>query len=127
MHRIDLNGEWWLKGTSTEGEVFELSAKVPGSTLSAVLESDAEKDFDVFYRDNADKVQKYEGYSWIYTKKFDLKQADKTMLLVFEKLDTYCDIYINDIKTNNTMFLPFNNKNNYIYKTRIFCTISNRL
>lgn len=66
MQKIDLNGKWQLKGTSPEGGSFEIEAFVPGSALAAVLESDREKGLDVFYRDNADKVQKYEEYSWIY-------------------------------------------------------------
>lgn len=94
MKNLDLNGKWQLKGTSPEGETLEITADIPGSTLSAVLNFD--KDFDVFYRDNADKVQKYENYAWIYTKTFEIKDTDKKQTLVFEKLDTYCDIYIND-------------------------------
>jgi len=96
MQKIDLNGKWQLKGTSPEGEGFEIEAFVPGSALAAVLESDIEKDLDVFYRDNADKVQKYEEYSWIYSKTFEIDSLDKKVMLIFGKLDTYCDVYVND-------------------------------
>ena len=96
MNKISLNGQWKLKGTSPEGESFDINADVPGSTLNAVLNSDVEKNLDVFYRDNAEKVQKYENYSWIYSKTFEIEDADKKLMLVFERLDTYCDIYIND-------------------------------
>lgn len=96
MSRIDMNGKWQLKGISPDGDSFELAADVPGSTLGAVLNSEIEKGLDVFYRDNADKVQKYERYNWIYSKSFGINDADKKYMLVFEKLDTYCDVYIND-------------------------------
>ncbi len=96
MRKVDLNGTWHLEGTSPDGEVIEISADVPGSTLSAILNSDIEKNLDVFYRDNADKVQKYENYNWIYSKCFQMDDTDKKLVLVFEKLDTYCDVYVND-------------------------------
>lgn len=96
VYKIDLNGKWQLKGTSPDGESFEITADIPGSTLSAVLNSDIENNLDVFYRDNADKVQKYENYTWVYSKSFAIEDIDKKLMLVFEKLDTYCDIYIND-------------------------------
>lgn len=96
MHKVDLNVKWHLAGMSPEGEGFEITADVPGSTLYAILNSDIEKNLDVFYRDNAEKVQQYEKYDWIYSKTFEIEETDKKLMLTFEKLDTYCDIYIND-------------------------------
>ena len=96
MKKIDLNGKWQLKGTAPTGEEFEITASVPGSALSAVINSEIEKNLDVFYRDNADKIEKYENYSWIYSKSFEIDDTDKKWMLKFDKLDTYCDIYIND-------------------------------
>ena len=96
MKKIDLNGKWQLKGTAPTGEEFEITASVPGSALSAVINSEIEKNLDVFYRDNADKIEKYENYSWIYSKSFEIDDTDKKWMLKFDKLDTYCDIYVND-------------------------------
>lgn len=97
MKKIDLNGLWRLSGISPQGEKIELTGNMPGSALSAVLNSEIEKKLgDVFYRDNAEKIQKYENYSWIFSKTFEVEDANKKMLLVFEKLDTYCDVYVND-------------------------------
>lgn len=96
MNKVELNGKWNLVGLSPEGEKVELFADVPGSALSAILNSDIENNLNVFYRDNADKVQKYERYSWIYSKIFEIYNLDNKMELVLENPDTYCDIYVND-------------------------------
>ncbi|MBO5008381.1 MAG: hypothetical protein J6D26_06060 [Clostridia bacterium] len=93
MDNINLNGKWELKGVSPQGEVINLSADVPGSALNAVLNKI--EDIDVFYRDNAELVQKYENYDWTYTKHFSVDNIDSKLELVFGKLDTYCDVYIN--------------------------------
>ncbi len=95
MKKINLNGKWQLQGSSPQGETFEGEAQVPGSALHAVLSSQADG-WDVFYRDNAEKVQKYETYSWIYQRSFSLDSLDCRWMLVFEKLDTFCDVYVND-------------------------------
>ena len=89
MYKLDLNGIWNLKGIAPSGESFEIPADVPGSTLCAVLNSPIENNLNVFYRDNAEKVQKYENYSWIYTKNFEIENLSKKLMMVFEKLDTY--------------------------------------
>lgn len=96
MNKIDLNGKWELKGTSPENDSFEITADVPGSALYAVLHSEIEKDIDIFYRDNAEKVQKYEKYSWIYHRTFEISDVGQKFMLVFDRLDTYCDIFVND-------------------------------
>lgn len=96
MKRIDLNGLWKIEGISPQGEKVELMGNMPGSALNAVLNSDIEKNLDVFYRDNAEKVQKYENYNWVFSKTFEIDSLNKKMLLVFEKIDTYCDVYMND-------------------------------
>ena len=95
MQKINLNGKWRLVGISPENERFEICAEVPGSALQAVLSSDMEKGLDVFYRDNAERVRKYGAYSWIYSKTFVLESAERPLRLVLEKVDTYCDIFLN--------------------------------
>ena len=97
MDRLCLNGDWDLKGISPEGEITDLKAVVPGSALNDVLNSYSETE-DVFYRDNADKVQKYENYDWIYTKTFVCDKKECKYTLHFDKLDTYCDVYVNGQK-----------------------------
>lgn len=96
MNIIDLNGEWTLKGIAPDGGEIELCGTVPGSTLNDVLSGNAEECKNIFYRDNAEKIQKYENYDWEETRRFVLEEVPAHAELVFEGLDTYCDIYLND-------------------------------
>lgn len=93
---ILLNGEWEVNGESPSGEKLALLGSVPGCALNDILNSGIEKEYnDIFYRDNAEKFQKYEDYSWHYKKSFVLEEIGDNVELVFERLDTYCDIYLN--------------------------------
>jgi len=100
MSKISLNGKWNLTGVSPDNEYMELYGNVPGNTLGAILGN--MQGFDVFYRDNAEQVQKYENYNWIYTKNFEIKEIGKKLELVFERLDTYCDVLLNGQTVGNT-------------------------
>ena len=95
MDAMSLNGQWSVEGVSPEGDKLKLCGAVPGCNLDAVL--NLHNDKDIFYRDNAEHVQKYENYDWVYTKEFELNITEKKYELVFERLDTYCDIFLNDI------------------------------
>lgn len=96
MERIDLNGIWEVTGESPTGEEIILSGTVPGCALNDILNSDIEKKYnDIFYRDNAEHFLKYEDYSWYYKKCFNLDEKYEEAELVFERLDTYCDLYLN--------------------------------
>lgn len=98
MLKIDLNGEWKLQSLSPDKQKAEFSATVPGSALNEMTKADENKEYsDIFYRDNANHYLKYERYSWIYSKTFELPQTDEVATLVFERLDTYCDVYLNDV------------------------------
>lgn len=92
MRKFDLNGVWDIVAVSPKGEEMKISGTVPGCGLNDILNRDGE---DPFWRDNAEKYQKYEEYSWRYTKKFNLDNLTCDMKLVFERLDTYCDVYLN--------------------------------
>lgn len=96
MDIINLNGEWTIEGTSPEGEIIELCGCVPGSVLNDIVNSGIEKEHsDIFYRDNAEYFQKYEDYSWLYKRSFILEESGENIWLVFDRLDTYCDVYLN--------------------------------
>ena len=97
MSKIDLNGEWRVKGFSPCGEKTEIKGTVPGSALNDVIASEGKTPDDVFYRDNAEMVQKYEDYDWVYIKSFEIMSLGEKTELVFEKLDTYCDVYLNAV------------------------------
>lgn len=97
MMKIDLNGEWCLKSLSPDKQTAEYVAQVPGSALNDMIKADENKEYgDIFYRDNANHYLKYERYSWVYSKTFEVPSLDETAVLVFERLDTYCDVYLNN-------------------------------
>lgn len=97
MNMINLNGQWSLVVTSPDKEELSLTANVPGSVLNDITVSNIGKVLgDIFYRDNADKYLKFEKYSWMYSKTFEIDDISERLILNFEKLDTYCDIYINE-------------------------------
>lgn len=95
MAKLTLNGRWKVTGSLPDAQEVHLDGTVPGSALNDVLCAGIENMTDVFWRDNAEKVQKYENYDWIYTKTFEIEEEIEKAELVFEKLDTYCDIYLN--------------------------------
>ena len=96
MKKIVLNGNWNGKGINplTKETIEFKEASVPGSNLNDIINSSC-KGEDIFYRDNLEKYQKYENFNYVYTKKFDVKKTDGKIILVFERLDTYCDVYLN--------------------------------
>jgi len=97
MNRINLNGEWLVEGTAPDGGKIEFLGTVPGSALNDLLKFEGKGSVDIFYRDNAEQYQKYENYDWTYTKKFNMDSVSGKINLVFEKLDTYCDLYLNSV------------------------------
>lgn len=94
MKRISLNGKWHISSNGSFDESISLEGNVPGSVLGDIVTQIPEYK-DIFYRDNAEKVQKFENYNWIYSKEFDVPEISDEAYLVFERLDTYCDIYLN--------------------------------
>lgn len=92
MNKISLNGEWYV--SCSEQGVPSFKGSVPGSVLNDIKNSDfSESDF--FWRDNAEKCQAFENYDFKYTKTFNLEKSENEYNLVFENLDTYCEIYLN--------------------------------
>lgn len=55
----------------------------------------------------------YFDYDVVFVKDYKDEIINENLYYDLSTLFISSDIYINDIKTNNTMFLPFNNKNNY--------------
>ncbi len=68
MKKVSINGKWQAVGFEPDtNNSIMLKATVPGSTLNDIVNADLEK-CDIFWRTNAEKYQKYERYSWVYTK-----------------------------------------------------------
>ena len=96
MKNISLGGTWTLSGKNPDtNENLTLSALVPGCVLNDIVRENVEN-CDIFYRDNSEKFEKYEMWDWHYHKTFSLDEVAFHTELFFSKLDTYCDVYLND-------------------------------
>lgn len=87
-----------------------IDAKVPGTNFTALYE--AGKIEDPFYRDNERKLQWIEEKDWEYELEFNISNDDllaQKLELVFEGLDTYADVYLNDdlVLSTDNMFLKW--------------------
>lgn len=94
MKRISLNGDW--AGVCAENQSIRFAGNVPGCVLHDLI-TNGFACKDVFYRDNAESVQKYENYGWNYRKSFLVDTIEPDTFLIFERLDTYCDVFLNEI------------------------------
>jgi len=96
MTTISLNGAWEGRCISADGkELFTFPGNVPGCVHTDLLGSHIPK--DIYYRDNADECQWIEACDWKYTKIFHIDSVERQPWLVFNGLDTYADIMLNDI------------------------------
>ena len=92
----------------------QFTATVPGTIHTDLLNNKLID--DPFYSDNELKMGWIAECDWVYQTKFDFTgDANKNVDLIFEGLDTICEIYLNDIKLGGTdnMFLTitYNVKN----------------
>jgi beta-mannosidase len=93
MHRFGHN--MWYKAT------------VPGCVHTDLIANKLIP--DPFYKDNEKKLQWIDKYSWEYATDFIVDNATfnkQNIELDFKGLDTFCDVYINDVlaATTNNMF-----------------------
>ena len=97
MKKYSLNGSWNGMCIMPDGRRLPLEAQVPGSSIADLMRA-GYLPGDIFYRDNADKVSEFEYCDYEYSRTFSA-DADicAEIRLVFSKLDTYCDIYLNDM------------------------------
>ncbi len=112
---FSLDGKWELKGINPDKtKIITLEGTIPGQ-----LHTDLEREGyipDPFWRDNAEQCQWPEHWEWRYKKVFDLPNGfmQDWVMLQFDGLDTYADVYINGKKVgtptqlaSQDMFLPF--------------------
>ena len=102
--QTEINTNWSFK--STDEEVW-LPANVPGCVHTDLIENKKIK--DPFYRLNEHDVQWVDKKDWEYKTTFtvDEKTCSRDVTeLVFEGLDTYADVYLNDslILSSDNMF-----------------------
>lgn len=92
MNKISLNGKWQCECVG----LFKFDGEVPGSTINDLINAD-KLPKDLLSDKNADEVLKYENCDFNYTKTFNINKKEKKATLVFERLDTYVDIYFNGV------------------------------
>ncbi len=103
-----INSPWQFRKA---GDTAWLPAKVPGCVHTDLLAS--KKIPDPFYRKNEQAVKWIENADWEYSTRFNLSgeiASYPNIDLVFDGLDTYADVYLNDslvLKADN-MFLGWN-------------------
>jgi len=98
MKRVDLNGTWQMTGGG-----YDVSATVPGSVVSALLEHNLIP--DPYYGANEAQVQHIFDHDYIFTRTFMLEREDlnfSSICLRCDGLDTVCRITINDMEVAST-------------------------
>lgn len=114
MKRISLDGSWKLV---CKNRGIEAVASVPGCVHTDLKNAGLVK--DLFYRDNAEEYKWIENESWEYSREFELEYTENAYI-VFEGLDTYCDIFINGNKLSfDDMFIEHRIKADGLLKTGI--------
>ena len=102
MFRQFLENNWILTGE----KIGTVEATVPGCVHTDLINCGVIE--DLFWRDNNLKYQWIEDCDFTYTCSFDADSSEKAAL-VFEGLDTYCDIYLNGEKIGSAddMFISY--------------------
>lgn len=103
--RLCLNGEWKFRQC---GKKDWLTAQVPGCNFTDLLSN--QQINDPFFRNEESQLQWIEKHDWEYLKSFQVNESmlkETELALVFAGLDTYCDVYLNDvlILQSNNMFV----------------------
>ena len=97
--KIDLCGNWNIQDDTG----VSYSGTVPGCVHTDLFTRE-----DMFFEKNSEKCRFIEKHDWKYERTFTVKEMHANPVLVFEGLDTYCDIYLNQQKvgTAENMFIP---------------------
>ena len=99
IKKIDLCGNWTIQD--------EQGISYPG-TVPGCVHTDLFTDEEMFFEKNAEKCRFIEKHDWKYERTFIVEEMHENPVLVFEGLDTYCDIYLNGQKVGaaENMFIP---------------------
>lgn len=102
MQKIYLNDNWQLMGSEL---LAPLAVSVPGCVHTDLLSHGVIS--DPFWRDNNKENSWIELSDWTYSTVFDAPTGDN-VAIVFDGLDTYADIYLNDecLGSVGNMFIP---------------------
>ncbi|MBR6602783.1 MAG: hypothetical protein IKK94_02070, partial [Clostridia bacterium] len=96
MKNIKLNGVWQGTCILPDEESFDFEGRIPGSAINDLIAA-GKLPHDIFFEDNADKVLEFELCDYKYSKIFYISDKFYSARLRFERLDTYCDVYLNGI------------------------------
>ena len=92
MKKILLDGAW--EGMqSSNGNTF--LAAVPGCVHTDLMKN-GQLPENLYWRDTAEQVQWIEKEDWVDTRQFTVDALEEGAVLVFECLDTYAGIYLNE-------------------------------
>jgi len=95
MKSISLCGEWRMRGNG-----FDCTGTIPGSMYSFLLNNNLIE--DPYYRDNEYKALELSHHDYTFERKFDFEKTGDEVVLRFEGLDTFCDIYLNGKKVGQS-------------------------
>lgn len=101
MRRIDICGDWRLRGAKLE---HELPAVVPGCVHTDLARAGIIP--DPLVEDNSERARWIEDEGWDYLCTFSADGGDAE--LVFDGLDTYADVFLNGthVGSADDMFIP---------------------
>ena len=101
MKKFFLDKNWSMYNE----KVGVVEAAVPGCVHTDLINCGQIE--DIYWRDNNDKYQWIENEDFTYTCVFDAEESEDAVL-VFEGLDTYCEIYLNGehIGSAQNMYIP---------------------
>ncbi len=94
MKKITLNGNWHGACIFPDGNTFNFEGRIPGSAINDLIKAGKLPE-DIFFEDKADKVLDFELCDYKYSREFELNENFASAKLYFERLDTYCDVYLN--------------------------------
>ena len=104
---ISLDGTWTLRYCPETDDMppvdkwESIPAQVPGNVELDLFAVGKEK--DPFYGENIYDYRKYEYYRWHFSRGFVIDEipARGRLMLVFEGLNTYADVFVNDVKVGH--------------------------
>lgn len=107
MYRISLDGLWNGRYVLENQPPVDFSARVPGCAHTDLQREGIIPDYFKGY--GVQECQFIEKAYFTYTKTFEFNGSTNGMQLLFEGLDTYCDVYLNGEKLGfcDDMFIPF--------------------
>ena len=99
MKEVKIDNKYAVIG-KYESETINFKTKYT-NTISSLVENDFLPK-DLMYRKNADEVQKYENFDFVYTTYFYVDDITKRHILSFFRIDTFSKIFINDVLVAST-------------------------